>query len=325
MKIFCLVAITLMYFLSPYRMEVLAKETDMKVRIATGSLTGVYYSAGNAICRVLERRYGKRTDCQVLETDGTGANLPLLTDGQVDLAIAQADILLSPASASAKQTVADASGIKAIATLYPEVFQIVARRGLGVKRALDLVNHRSNLGLPNTGTRQTIDGLLRALNMSVDDFKHPLAISSSRDLDAFCNGEIDAFTFIAGVPNGKIALALERCGGDIVGFMRKANAAYVRATPGVDFFRFRRNSYPQMDKTVDTFAISAMLVARQDMEDTKVRRILSALLDEMPYFSGMHPAWSDISIISMAGHLETGLMHQAARAEYLDRRILPSR
>jgi|GEM_PF-2846584 len=302
-----------------------ADDGNFRVRIATGSLTGVYYSAGNAVCRVLERRYVGHVDCKIQETAGSGANISMLEEGQVDLAIAQADFLLTTKSPGSAETVADARGIKAIAALYPEVFQIVARRELGMERAGELVNHRSNLGMPDSGTRKTFDGLLTTLEMSLDDFRYPMEIPGSRDLDAFCNGEIDAFTFISGVPNGKVALALERCGGAIVGFVRRANAAYVRATPGVAFYRFRKNSYPGMVKTVDTFAIPAMLVARQDMKGSDVRRILGALLDDMPYFSALHPAWSQISTISMARDIEPALMHDDAKAEYLARRIMPFR
>lgn len=302
-----------------------ADDGKFRVRIATGSLTGVYYSAGNAVCRVLERRHVDNVDCRVQETGGSGANISMLEEGQVDLAIVQADTLLSPASPGGGETVADANGLKAIAALYPEVFQIVARRELGLARASELVNHRSNLGMPDSGTRKTIEGLLQALDMSLDDFRYPLEIPGSRDLDAFCNREIDAFTFIAGVPNGKVALALERCDGAVVGFVRKVTAPFVRATPGVEFYRFRKSSYPRMDKTVDTFAIPALLVARQDMKETEVRRVLGALMDDMVYFSKLHPAWSEISTVGMARYVDASILHDAAKAEYLARRILPFR
>ncbi len=302
-----------------------ANDGNFRVRIATGNLTGVYYSAGNAVCRVLERRYVDRVDCRIQETGGSGANISMLAEGQIDLAIVQADILLSPASPSGGQTVADANGIKAIAGLYPEVLQIVARRELGLERAEELVEYRSNLGMADSGTRKTISGMLSALAMSLDDFRYPMEIPGSRDLDAFCNGEIDAFTFVSGVPNGKVALALERCGGAIVGVVRQANAAYVRATPGVEFYRLRKSSYPGMVRTVDTFAIPALLVTRQDTNGSDVRRILGALLDDMVYFSALHPAWSRISTASMARDIQPELMHDAAKAEYLDRRILPFR
>ncbi|GJL86385.1 MAG: C4-dicarboxylate ABC transporter substrate-binding protein [Minwuia thermotolerans] len=302
-----------------------ADDGSFRVRIATGSLTGVYYSAGNAVCRVLERRFGGRVDCKVVETGGTGTNIPMLSEGRVEFAIAQADILLASTSSGRTETIAEANGIRAIAALYPEVFQVVARRELGLERAGKLVDYRTNLGMPDSGTRKTIDGLLRALDMSLDEFRYPMEIPGSRDLDAFCNREIDAFAFVSGVPNGKVALALQQCGGAIVGFVRQVNAGYVRTTPGVEFYRFRKSSYPGMVRTVDTFAVPALLVTRQDMEGSDVRRILGALLDDIAYLSKLHPAWSEISTVSMARDIEPALMHDGAKAEYLARRILPFR
>lgn len=290
-----------------------AAQERRPLTIATGSLTGLYYAAGNAICRVLERRADNTHDCRVVETGGSGDNLAMLRAGQADLALAQSDVLA---------TLPGDDGRLALAALYPEVFQIVVRRELKLGLAVDVLSHPFNIGLPGSGSRATLVALMAGVGRSLDDFDAPAELSPAEDADAFCRGLIDGFIFVSGVPNSKISSVLENCGGDILGFDRKVIAPFVRARRGTDFYRFRRNTYPQMTETLDTFAVQALLVASPAMEDAAVRRILTALLDDVEWFARLHPAWADLLPPDMALNMEPEVMHPAAHDVFLERAII---
>ena len=126
----------------------------------------------------------------------------------------------------------------------------------------------------------------------------------------------------ASSPYSKISSVLENCGGQILGFDRKAIAPFVRARRGAAFYRFRRNSYPQMTETLDTFAVQALLVASPSMEDVEVQRILVALLEDIEWFARLHPAWSELLPSDMALNVEPEVMHPAAHDLYVERAII---
>ncbi|PJK28628.1 TAXI family TRAP transporter solute-binding subunit [Minwuia thermotolerans] len=291
----------------------LAAQERQRLVIATGSITGLYYAAGNAICRVLERRPGNRFDCSVMETAGSGENLDLLHAGRADLAMAQSDVLAARPGAGERL---------AIAALYPEVFQVVGRRGLGMAFAADALAHRFNIGMPGSGTRLTLEALMRTNDIDLTDFADPVELSGAEEASAFCRGRIDGFVFLSGIPNSKIASVLKNCDGAILGFVRSNVADFVRGRRGIDFFRFRRNTYPEMTETLDTFAVTALLVASPRTEDSMVREILGAMLTDIDWFTRLHPAWGQLLPAEMALNMERQMMHPAAETVYVANAII---
>ena len=64
--------------------------------IGTGSVTGVYYPAGGAICRLINKNQPQRTiRCSVQATEGSIANLQALQAQNINLAVVQSDAQLA--------------------------------------------------------------------------------------------------------------------------------------------------------------------------------------------------------------------------------------
>lgn len=59
--------------------------------IGTGSVAGVYYPTGGAICRFYEREVPSGGRCDVEPTGGSIVNLEGLRDGRYSLAVVQSD------------------------------------------------------------------------------------------------------------------------------------------------------------------------------------------------------------------------------------------
>ncbi|ANK79354.1 MAG: hypothetical protein TEF_00060 [Rhizobiales bacterium NRL2] len=307
------IAVLLAVLLAALLTTPLAAQERQRLVIATGSITGLYYAAGNAVCRVLERRPDNRFDCRVMETAGSGENLALLRAGRADLAMAQSDVLAGRPGVGERL---------AVAALYPEVFQVVGRRSLGMTVAGDVLAHRFNIGMPGSGTRLTLEALMRTNGIRLADFANPVELSGAEEASAFCRGRIDGFVFLSGIPNSKIASVLKNCDGEILGFVRSEVADFVRSRRGIDFFRFRRNTYAEMTETLDTFAVAALLVASPRMEDGTVREILGALLADIDWFTRLHPAWTQLLPADMALNMERQVMHPAAETVYVANAII---
>src|SRR4051812_23706742 len=62
------------------------------VTIGTGAVTGLYYPAGGAICRLVNRNRAQHNiRCAVEATDGSVFNLTALRGGEMEMAIVQSD------------------------------------------------------------------------------------------------------------------------------------------------------------------------------------------------------------------------------------------
>ena len=291
-----------------------ASAERLDIRIGTGSLTGLYYGAGNAVCRVLERRFGRDVKCEIVESGGSGENLGLLKSGTVNFAIMQSDVLARHHEGG--------RGPSGIAALYQEIFQLVYRKNFRLTQADQVLGIRFNLGPASSGTRRTLNQLLNAFDLTEDDFVAPFELTAAEEATAFCNNEIDGFAFVSGVPSAKIAQVLRECDGAIVGFLRRSVGRFVGQHPGYSYFRFRKNAYEGMDRTVDTFAVSAVLVAGPDTPDGLVELVTESLLDDIDYFEALHPAWRELLGPDMATNMERAVMHPAAAAVYIDRAII---
>src|SRR3546814_20649117 len=63
------------------------------VRIGTGRVTGVYYAAGGAICRLVNKDRAKHgVRCSVESTGGSVFNVNTIKAGELDLGVVQSDV-----------------------------------------------------------------------------------------------------------------------------------------------------------------------------------------------------------------------------------------
>src|SRR5690554_4527265 len=135
------------------------------VTIGTGGVTGVYYAAGGAICRLMNggrKEHGIR--CSVESTGGSVYNLNTLRAGELDFGVAQSDWQYHAYSGSSSfQDAGPNKDLRAVFSLHPEPFTVAVRPDAGVTRFEDLKGKRFNVGNPGSGTRASMEELLSAM------------------------------------------------------------------------------------------------------------------------------------------------------------------
>lgn len=117
--------------------------------IGTGAITGVYYPAGGAICRLLNRgrnEHGIR--CSVESTGGSVSNLNAIRNSGIEFGIVQSDWQYNAYNGSG--FFADQSPFKdlrSVFSLYTETFTIAVLEKSGIKTLEDLVGKKLTLVL----------------------------------------------------------------------------------------------------------------------------------------------------------------------------------
>src|SRR5690606_20685862 len=100
------------------------------ISIGTGGVTGVYYAAGGAICRLVNKdRADHGTRCSVESTGGSVFNLNTIKAGELDLGVVQSDVGYNAYNGAGQ--FADAGKfdkLRSVFSLHPEPITIVSRK-----------------------------------------------------------------------------------------------------------------------------------------------------------------------------------------------------
>ncbi len=142
------------------------------ITIGTGGVTGVYYAAGGAICRLVNKDRAKHNiRCSVESTGGSVFNVNTIKAGELDMGFTQSDVQLNALKGLGQFKEAGPWGDeRAVFSVHPEPFTVVARKESGVKQFTEFKGKRFNVGNPGSGTRASMEELLGAMNWKMSDF-----------------------------------------------------------------------------------------------------------------------------------------------------------
>src|SRR5690606_10987367 len=134
------------------------------VSIGTGGVTGVYYAAGGAICRLVNKdRASHGIRCSVESTGGSVFNVNTIKAGELDLGVVQSDVGYNAYNGDGQFKDAGAfKKLRSVFSIHPEPFTVVTRKEANVKSFLDLKGNPFNVGNPGSGTRASMEQLLKA-------------------------------------------------------------------------------------------------------------------------------------------------------------------
>lgn len=283
------------------------------VAIGTGSVSGVYYPAGSALCGsaslVLK---SQSVRCFVESTAGSISNINAIRSGDLDIGIVQSDWQFHAYNGTSKFESAGAfKDLRSVMSLHSESFTVIARSGAGIKTFNDLAGKRVNVGSVGSGTRATMDALLNAQGLSFSKFSKVLELRPSKQAKALCENEVDAITFVAGHPSQLISDVLSLCDvvmvpitGEGVDSLVANNDFYSKAVIPKDL-------YDGVDD-VQTFGVGATVVTSANVSDGIIYHIVKSTLRDIERFKKAHPAFKGIKAESMAIKRLSAPLHEGA-------------
>ncbi|MGR5177372.1 TAXI family TRAP transporter solute-binding subunit [Vibrio mediterranei] len=302
----------------------LAQAEDRFVTIGTGGVTGVYYPTGGAICRLVNKnRKEFNVRCSVESTGGSIYNINTIRAGELDLGIAQSDWQYHAYNGTSKFADAGAfKDLRAVFSVHPEPFTVVARADAGIQSFEDLKGKRVNIGNPGSGQRGTMEVLMQGYGWDKGGFKLVSELKASEQSKALCDNKIDAMIYTVGHPSGAIKEATTSCdsrivsvNGPIVDKLVEDNSFYRKATvPG--------GMYNGNPDDVMTFGVGATFVTSTSVPDDVVYAIVKSVFENFDDFKRLHPAFANLKKEEMIKDGLSAPLHPGAEKYYKEAGLL---
>ena len=266
------------------------------VTIGTGGVTGVYYPTGGAICRLVNKNRNKHgIRCSTESTGGSVFNLNTIRAGDLDMGVAQSDWQYHAYHGSSKFKDKGANReLRAIFSVHPEPFTVVARVDSGIRNFGDLKGKRVNVGNPGSGQRGTMEVLMEALGWKMSDFALASELKSSEQSMALCDNKIDAMVFTVGHPSGSIKEATTSCDSVLVNVTGSAVDMLVAEN---DFYRTATipgGMYSGNPKDTKTFGVGATFVTSTRTPENVIYQVVKAVFENFDSFRKFHPAFRNL-------------------------------
>ena len=294
------------------------------VSIGTGSLTGVYYPAGGAICRLMNRNFNEHgIRCLVESTDGSVYNLNKIHNGELAMGIVQSDWQYHAYHGSSEFAAKGPNkDLRAIFSLHGEPFTVVARVDSGIKTFDDLKGKRVNIGNPGSGQRATLEVLMQAKNWDTSVFAETTELEAVDQAQALCDDDIDAIIYTVGHPNGSVLEATTACDSvlvtvddDIVDQLINDNPYYSRTIIPAGMYRGNPND-------VVTFGVRATLVTSVSLPEAVVYQVVKAVFDNFDGFRKLHPALANLDRQTMTQDGNSAPLHPGAERYFHENGLL---
>ena len=291
------------------------------ITIGTGGVTGVYYAAGGAVCRLVNKdRASHNIRCSVESTGGSVFNVNTIKAGELDLGFVQSDVQFNALKGVAQFKDAGAYGdLRAVFSVHPEPFTVVARKEANVKEFADFKGKRFNVGNPGSGTRASMDELLGALGWKVGDFSLASELKADEHGPALCDGKIDGFFYAVGHPSANIQDPTTTCGAQLVSLkgpeidkLLDGKPYYAKATiPG--------GLYPNNPQATETYGVLATLVASTKVPADTVYQVVKSVFDNFDEFKKLHPALANLKPEDMVKNGLSAPLHEGAERYFKEK------
>ncbi len=294
------------------------------ITIGTGGVTGVYYPTGGAICRLVNRnRQEHGIRCSVESTGGSVYNVNAIRQGQLEFGVAQSDIQYQAYNGEGEFADQGADEkLRAVFSIHPEPFTVVARADAGIETFDDLKGKRVNIGNPGSGQRALMERLMEEMGWTTSDFQLAAELQAAEQSQALCDNNIDAMVYSVGHPSGSIQEATTACDSVLVDVDNEAAQSLVENNPYYRVATIPGGMYRGNDEDTTTFGVGATLVTSSDVEEETVYQVVKAVFENFDQFKSLHPAFADLKKEEMATEGLSAPLHDGARRYYEEAGLL---
>lgn len=279
--------------------------------MATGGTSGTFYPYGGALCQVINSKIG--TSITANSTGGGKENIMQLKNEETDFALLDADMMQYALMGTESYEGSQITTFGSIASLFPQVFQIVVGADSDIYSVSDLKGKRVSVGDAGSGTAVNALQVFEAYGMTYDDIKVNY-LSFKEGAAAFQDGTMDAFIGVAGIPTTAVTeVALTR-DVRILEIDQEHMAKLLDAYPFFAETTIPTEVYGCPE--VKTVAVNATVAALLDVDEDVVYWFTRAMFENIDEIALGHARGADLSLDTALGGIDTQYLHPGAAKYY---------
>ncbi len=256
------------------------------LNIATGGTSGTYYPIGGAMAEILNKEIPDM-NASAQSTGATVANINMLQEGSVDLAIVQNDITYYAANGIEMFKDKKVDNLRGVAVLYPETCQIVTLAETGIKNVADLKGKRVAVGAAGSGAEANARQILEAYGITYDDIDAQY-LSFGEAASALKDGNVDAAFLTAGYPTAAVQDISSQNKVALVPLDNDKIDALIAKYPYYTKTVIPAGTYAGVDVETPAVSVMAMLVASDKVDDQMGYDIVKALFGNLDRIKAAH-------------------------------------
>ncbi|HOI22154.1 hypothetical protein SDC9_04383 [bioreactor metagenome] len=264
------------------------------ITIGTGGTAGTYYPLGGAMADIWNKNIA-RMNATAQSTGASAANINLLSDGKIDVAIIQNDVgyyALHGIELFKDKVNPDLRGM---ACLYNETVQLIALESSGIKSVYDLKGKKVSVGAAGSGVEANARQILEAAGLSYADIRVQY-LSFAESANNLKDGNIDAAFTTAGFPVAAISdLAVSKKSVLVPvdkEVLAKLMAKWSFYAPTV----VPANTYNGITTDTPTVAVKAMLAVSAKLDANLVYEMLKTMFANGPRLVAAHAQGANIKL-----------------------------
>lgn len=264
---------------------------DKVLNIATGGTAGTYYPIGNAISEIINKNV-QGVNASAQSTGASVANINMLAEGQVEMAIVQNDIAYYAVNG---QNTFDKKieNLRGIASLYPETFQFVTTVDSGIMTVEDMKGKRVAVGVKGSGVEANVRQILQAYGMSYNDIDEQF-LSFAEGATALKDGTVDVACVTAGYPTPSVQDVAAQQKIRLIPLDEQKITTLTIDYPFYTRTVIPAGIYQGFEQEIPTVSVMAILVATDKVDDKTGYDVTQAIFSNTDKIIAAHPAAKSI-------------------------------
>jgi len=255
------------------------------ISIGTGGTGGVYYPYGGGLAEIWSK-YVKGVKAVAEVTGASVENVKYADRGETVIGEAMNDVVFQAYKGVGKFK--KPKKIYTMFCMYPNLYQIVALKKLGLKSIYDVKGKRVSIGSPGSGTAYKTNLVFGALGIAMDSFK-VYRLSFNENANALKDGTIDIGVWSVAAPTSSVMDLATTHPIDILNWsaadMKKVSAKYPFYRPYV----IPKGTYKGVDYDVHTLSVWNTVACWQKLPTALVYKLVKAVYEHHDYLQKIHP------------------------------------
>lgn len=272
-----------------------AMASNQTLSIATGGTGGVYYPIGGGFAEII----GRNLDGYSAVAEVTGAsveNMALIHRGDATLALVLADTAYQAYHGEGQfEGRRQVTNTRALASIYPNVIQIVTLADSGISSLQDMKGKRVSVGAPGSGTEVNSRAVLASNGLTQDDFRAQ-RLNFNETADALRDGDIDAGFWSVGPPTSSIMSLAATREISILSLTEDERAAAIETEPVFAAFDLPGGTYEGVSDDTATLGIPNVLIVNADMSDDLAYDLTKLLFEKKDELVNVHSAAENLTV-----------------------------